>query len=1526
MPIHQVNRIYFIIRALVVAAIAIAITVPAVLYVGLSLPPVQQRVSDIARGELSQLLGADVSIGSLTISPFNRLMLRDVAVTCDDGRDTVMKIDRLGSGINLYELAVNRRVTVNYVEIIGLDLKLRRDSAGAQLNIQPIIDRLSGDKDKPKKTTFDMAVNTVVLRNSSLSYDVADMPQADEGRFSPHHIELTDLSADLQLPGVGSSANRVVIKRFKVAERSGLAITDLTGRFILTPEMLAWRGVSIAMPHSRLSLLDCRLSNPDSLPLPELITTSAIKAGIAKGSHIATADLAPLLPPTLATAGADIDIYATFNGIVSADSRLKLHLTDNRDINLNIDADGHNLTDTLERRLSDIHLTASLPLARLPHIFNLKPKAASMLTTASYADLNLRGSLSASRADVTGTVVTAAGDIKLNGHLSALDTRRPAYNLKVVADNVALGQLLSNRDMGIVDATVSAKGHLNGSLKDMASNLPTGNVDVSIDRFDFKGHPWGDVHASATTSSPGTYHVNITSDDPAARLTVEASGNINRRDKSLKFMATASRIDLAEVTGNAALDRQTLTFNAAAVASGTMLDDIDCDARVYDIVLEQPDRDPARLNGLSLTTALNADGTRHIGLESDIVSASADGDIYFSTIASQIKETALLSLPALAQATTADRGPENEFNYQITIHDTEPWADRLRFPVSNLGSSLIYGSMSSTRGDIDINVDAPYLRQGNKLIEKTSLRAAVTGDNGQSELYFTTRIPTKEGLMQLNIDTEAANDSVSTDITWHIDRAARYDGHVSAAARFTSLSGGGTATRVTINPGSLTFNDSTWTLNRATVDVYPDMVEVHGINAHRAGQFVKIDGRASHLPEDEISIDLLGINLDYIFESLGIDKVMLGGDATGRFFASNLYSREPRLLTEGINVKQISYNKVVLGDAIVKSRWDKDNRAITLDAVVEQANGLKTLIDGAIYPLNDSLDITFDARDVDVAFMHPYMSAFASEVSGRASGVARLWGNFKYIDMEGDIAGQDLKLKIAFTNTTYTTSDTVHLRLGEISINDMVLSDDYGNTAHLSGKVWHKFFKEPRFEFNVTDAHNLLVYDETSRQNPDWYGTIFGNGSAHIDGAPGVVNINVDMTTAPGSLFTFVLNDMEEASDYTFITFRDRDLLALGETEQLVDDTPSTVRRLREMLANHEDESASEYNIDLKIDVTPSAAINLVMDPVGGDRIRSRGAGNLRMIYRSADNDLHMYGTYTLDQGNYNFTLQDIIIKDFTIKPGSSIAFTGDPFSASLDIRAAYSLTANLSDLDESFLQDKDLNRTTVPVNAILLVNGAIQQPEISFDLEFPTLTQDTYRKVRSIVSTDEMMNRQIIYLLALSRFYTPDYMGSTSRNNELASVASSTISSQLGNILGSLSDKWNIAPSFRSDRGDFSDVEVDVALSSSLLNNRLLFNGNFGYRDKTLNNTQFIGDFDIEYLLNRAGTLRLKGYNRYNDMNYYVRTAQTTQGVGVSFRRNFDTFGDLVKGLWRRSKNASPQQDAPADADNETKSYEQKP
>ena len=94
-----------------------------------------------------------------------------------------------------------------------------------------------------------------------------------------------------------------------------------------------------------------------------------------------------------------------------------------------------------------------------------------------------------------------------------------------------------------------------------------------------------------------------------------------------------------------------------------------------------------------------------------------------------------------------------------------------------------------------------------------------------------------------------------------------------------------------------------------------------------------------------------------------------------------------------------------------------------------------------------------------------------------------------------------------------------------------------------------------------------------------------------------------------------------------------------------------------------------------------------------------------------------------------------------------------------------------------------------------------------------------------------------------------------------------------------------------------WTDVEVEGMLSGQLLNNRLLVNGNFGYRDNPMAQTNFVGDFDVEWLLTPSGDIRLKAYNRTND-RYYTKTTLTTQGVGMAYKKDFDAWRDLL--LWR--------------------------
>ena len=901
-----------------------------------------------------------------------------------------------------------------------------------------------------------------------------------------------------------------------------------------------------------------------------------------------------------------------------------------------------------------------------------------------------------------------------------------------------------------------------------------------------------------------------------------------------------------------------------------------------------------------------------VELQSDYINGRVTGDFVPSVLRSECVGAAMEVFPAFAQAghPATDTGCANDFDFEFTIADAEELSRFFNLPVQIIHPIEISGAVACAERAMRVEVDAPYLQQADKIIDNTAVYASLDGTEGVATVYCTTHMPTKKGPMAAVLNVRAADNVVGTVADWTIERKIPLNGTLSFSTALHPGADGRVAADVDFHPGTINFGDDVWTIRPSRVSWSDGVAEVRDFALTAGDQRIAVDGTVSAADEPCLHVDIDRVSLLPIFETLEIDKALLSGTATGVFEGRRLLGADPVLTSERLHVDGIGYNRCTLGDADIRASWNNAAKAVELDADLTGPDGRHSSITGSITPAREELDITFLADRVRVGFMQPFMSAFASRVDGYASGRARLFGTFKYIDLEGDIYADSLALKVDFTNTEYFCSDSVRIRPGVINVDNATIRDINGHTARLDGVVRHVFFKQPSFDFTVSDARDFLSYNVGSKQSPDWYGTIYGNGGAHIYGEPGVVNIDVNMATAAGSTFTFVLSDMMEADDYSFITFRDRTPVEIRDSIVELEQIPAAVLEYQKRMAAQAEDTPSDYNMDFRVDITPAARMILVMDPVGGDEIKAYGSGNIRLTYGSANNDLRMFGTYTLDRGSYNFTLQDIIIKDFTIDEGSSISFHGDPYAAQLDIEAVYAVNANLSDLDESFLQDRDLNRTNVPVHALMKVTGDMRQPDIAFDLRFPTLSSDVYRKVRSIVSTEEMMNRQIIYLLALNRFYTPDYM-STTKGNELFSVASSTISSQLSSMLGKLSDNWTIAPNLRSDRGDFSDVEVDVALSSRLLNNRLLFNGNFGYRDKSLNTNQFVGDFDIEYLLNRRGIWRLKAYNRYNDQNYYLRTAATTQGVGIMFKRDFDSLLSWLK-PFRRKKTEEKQ---PADS-----------
>lgn len=1488
------RNLYNVIRLTVVTALVIIVGAFALLYVALSIPAVQNRIKMVCERELSQLLNTNVTIGNVSIMPYNEVVLNEVLVPTQQG-DSLFAIDKLGAGISLYHLVTNRRLVFTYAELVGLKGRIVKPNDVSPTNMQFLIDAFKPKDDKPPRP-FDITIHNVVIRKTDVSYDLLSAERR-WGRFDPNHIHITDLRADLFLPRLKNNDFVIDIKRLALTEQSGVVLKNLQTRVEINDTATSVRRLLVELPGSMLSLNDVQLRYASLKSFARDIKNNPVQLSVAN-SYVTLDDIAPFLPQLK---GLDERVY--FTAVVNGDIK-QVNL---RTLSLHTAGDGVVLnTSGFVTGLDDkAHLSFNVPNLVLNAHSNsiqqvvarfaaLSPQATAIIARCGNVniDCSINGSLHKVR--FNGDIATSLGAVDINGLFNSNGSNH-SFEGHITTPQFRLGELIAqSKLLGDIALDID----LNAKLS--SKNLASSKVDGVINYVDFNGYRYHNIVADFNNSLQdfaGSLAVN----DPAVQLYLEGDAHLDGPTTAINAQLSTTGLNLSRLglIKNVPDGKLSLTMDANLI--GNSADNITGMVAIYDVLYHDVSGKNLSLDHV-VVNADNSASPQFITLDSDFLRGSVKGSYNFATLVPTVKGMLATAFPQFFgnYASTLNRtGKKNDLSFNFVLQPSDEFNDLVKLPVKFVYKTTIDGSINESGNAFDVKVNAPYLLNGKKIIEGTDLCARLDSAAGNVSLVAHSLVPLKQGKAAITINACGFNDRLDTDLAWRVLRESDFHGNLNFSTLMRRNDDGKVKLDIDINPTQLVFNGTPWQVDAATVAVNDGVVRVNNMCGHCGEQYVKINGEVSRDPVSSLCLDLNDISLDYVFETLEINHVNFGGQATGRFFASELFSKAPRIYTPVLHVDGLSYNNSLMGDADIKSRWLNDEKAVELNAEIKQRNGLQSNIFGAIFVANDSLHLTFDAHKANVAFLKPYMAAFTSDVQGQVSGRAVLFGNFKTINLYGDVVADSLRFKLDYTNVYYSCSgDSVHMKPDLITFNDVTIHDREGHSAIMNGWLRHNSFHDPAFNFSITNADNLLCYDTNAEINPVWYGQVYGNGSAFVTGEPGVVDIRVNMQSAPNSKFTFVLSDALEASEYNFITFRDRNQpVTPVDTVVKLDTIPDIVRQLTARSGVKEQGPPTQYTIDLQGDITPDVQLVIVMDPVGGDRIKATGRGNMRLTYNNND-EMTMFGKYTLEKGDYNFTLQDIIIKDFTIRDGSSISFQGDPYAALLDIEAVYSLNANLKDLDETFANDKEITRTNVPVHALLRAKGAMSQPDISFDLEFPSLTSDAYRRVKSIISTDEMMNRQIIYLLALNRFYTPDYMQGSTQNNELTSVASSTISSQLSSMLGKMSDKWSISPNVRSDRGDFSDVEVDVALSSQLLNNRLLFNGNFGYRDNTYNtrNSNFIGDFDIEYLLNKNGSLRLKAYNHFNDQNYYVRNALTTQGLGIVWKHDFDRPLDFLK------------------------------
>lgn len=1477
------HTIYRYIKKTLVGVILLITLFYGLLYVLLSIDSIQQQVKDKVVYELSGILKTDLSIGQVHIRPFNKLTLENVLIP-DQNQDTLFYASKISAGFQWSPL-LKKSLSFTTVQLLGFDVNLNRPAAHEPLNIQFIIDAFASQDTVKRQFPFKLHFNSIFLRRGSFRYDVTSLPHRP-ARFDKNHVKIDEISAALSLRAYAADTLNLQLKRLSFKEQSGLNLKRLTFEVEGNGQSATVNDFLLQLPQSTITIDSLSTDLRDVHGAKEFADSAVIHLELGP-SHVSLQDISAFVPSLrYFTTPAEVKIQA-FGPINQMEIPL-LSIYSENEISLDARASLTGITRPSEAFIfGEVNHLEATPAGLMMLVNNFSP---TFIETPPF--------------------VNRLGTVNFNGNISGFFSNLVAYgNLQTrmgnISTDILLGKDFDNhrftckgkvRTAGLNTAILFDKkadllNHLAFSLKldlDKRANKPIfGSLSGSITDFDLKGYSYGNLTMNGSFVGK-SFDGLILLDDPNGQVEITGKMSIDKRNTMFNLTADLNQVRPGAMKLLPKYPTSEVSLKLNANFTGNNFDNaqgrIEMDSLIISNEGETFKQDWLYIN------ALNNKDPQVIQLNSDLIKAQIRGRYAFAQLLKELRTTIGTALPVILPKQKYTSQPINDFDFALQIGETTQLQKVLKLPVNFDQPVNVSGFYNSHKGLIRLAGEFPKFKIGKMNFEDGNFLADMPND--QMIVRFSTiRLDKNNNPLALALNARANEGELSTRFDWSNLKETTYSGSFGTNITFKQRNDSKYPLRTNIEvlPSNLIFNDSIWLLHPASAVIDSGRVEINDFTISHALQHLNIDGAFSKRPSDTLRLNLQDMSLDFIFQTLNKNFIMFGGEGTGEFLVSN-ENNVPVIRTDSLKVKNFSYNNELLGDLKLYSDWDAKNNGITLKGDITQPDARPTHIDGGIYLKQDSLWLNFKANRLNIGFVDMWTNKILKGLQGRASGDVTLYGKFKAINLVGEAWGENVSFGIDYLNTVYSITDSIHFYTDGIAFNNVKVYDKNFTQAFANGRINYQNFKDITYDisFLIPQGRPFQVFNVTEKINPVYWGTIFASGTARIFGTTSKTQIDVSARSSANSSFFFSLNDNMTAGDYQFITFRNAD----DVWRNMRDSSATTIRTAPLPVPV---EQKHDLSINLQMEATPDVTITLIMDPATGDQIKGTGSGNMRLEYNPTS-DFKLYGGYTIDKGSYYFNLQDVFMRDFTIKQGSRVNFRGDPLNAELNIQAIYQVTANLTELDETFAQSRELSRPTVPVQCLLNIKGDLRRPDLSFDINLPTVSEDIDRQVKNLISTEDMMNRQILYLMVLNKFYTPDYVNSSQQNryNELSSVASSTLSSQLNNLLGQISDNWNIGTNIRSDKGDFSDVEVELALSSQLLNNRLLFNGNLGYRDNPNANNSFIGDFDLEYLINPSGSWRLKAYNHYNDRNYSVKSALTTQGVGIMFKKDFNSLSTL--------------------------------
>ena len=1448
----------------------------------LSLPFFQHWVAGLVADALSKHVGSRVEVGRVQLGLTGRLIVDDIRIWDLQGEE-MLSVARTGAKIDLLPLLREGDIHINNALLFSAHAHLYQEQPDSAHNFQFLIDAFKS-ADEEQKPMPHISISSILVRHTSVHYDQRWRPETP-GRFNPAHLGISELNLSAQLHQLCQDSLSLSLRKMSLTEQSGLQINNLQAEVEKEDDIIRILDFQCTTPHSHLALGDTRIDLQQK------------KAEGSLEGHVTPRDFKALYLP-LADIHTDIDTRLSYE-LDTLSARLSDLTLTTSDHALDIDipfVNANYLKDSLTYvSVKAKHIATSPDVLHLitPFVKELPSTAERLVTTLGETSLQGEAQWQGETGTFDLDLTTALGQLSAEGSAS-----RKKVSAQLSTDGFKVGNILTAlQDRKAADSipligTVALTAEADLTLPQnpakgapIWNKLPNGHLKAAIHEAAINRYTYHNVNVDLLRQGE-LCDVRLAAKDPALTLDFQGKAHLSAAGHALQGLLDVEHFrpqDLHLMKKGLVDVRTKVGIDVA----GSEWHNITGDLSIPHIIVTD-EEGTVTLSSLQVESSLK-EGLRHVSLTSPYIKGKADGHFEWNDLAQYLQQTVHQWIPGIVKAPSAT--PSTcQADFSLTVTDPTPLERFAGIPLRLKDGPLQLNALVDTEQDLlNVYADAPSIGYGSEDLLHFCFSTQSQHQKMATRLSASRIMKNNPVDIALHIDAE--DQLLTTRLSWddHLDPvtsgAIALRGNVLREDNQVAIEG-------EVLPTSLQIGDTLWNIQPTRIHFHDGVLGVQDfrMTMEDDDRWLAVHGNASKSPEDTLLVDLKGIELGYIFDLVHVKPLSLRGLVTGHLYGTHLFA-QPEAHGHVV-VPHILFNEGDMGTLDAQLAWGATPGNLEIDARIEdKANQAWLDANGYLHLIKDptqSLDLKFNCHRANLHFMNRYVAGIMQDVEGRATGKVNVYGTFGDVDLSGDADIEEAALTIPSLNTRYhVLNEHVSLRPDGLELKNITGYDPQGGPgipdhfATVNGRISYSHFRDMRFNFNVT-GQNVLAYNFPEPDDLPFWGVVYGTGGVQISGSPGQTNIDIDARPTTGTQLVYKVSTPETLTKSKFITFVDSDDADTDDEDDGDDD-------------DDEDKPEGDMTINFNIDLTPEAEMRLLMDPRAGDYISLYGSSRLRATYYNKGN-FRMYGTYRVDHGTYRMSIQDVIRKDFQFRQGGTIVFGGPPFEADLGLQAIYTVpSVSLNDLSAR----GTFSNNNVRVNCIMNLGGKAGEPRVTFDFDIPNVNDDELRMVRSLISTEEERNLQVIYLLGIGRFYTYDYTGIQAQSSTaMNSLLSSTLSGQLNQVFSNLmggNQNWNIGANLSTGDMGWSDMDVEGMLSGRLLNNRLLINGNFGYRDNPVAASNFIGDFDLQWILNKQGNLILKAYSETND-RYFTKSALTTQGVGILLKKDFIRWTDLFK------------------------------